>query len=77
MPGVYHANLSFCCKPEGSYCVGSSAVGIRGDLANTGAGGGEASDSVEITAALASPHSSNHMQKWDRILAKKSKKELE
>lgn len=77
MPRVYHANLSFCCKPESSYRAESSAVGMRGDLAITGAGGGKASRLVEITAALASPHSSSHMRKWDSILAKESEKKRE
>ena len=74
MPRVYHANLSFCCKPEFSDRATSSATGMRGALAMRGAGCGMASRLTSTTAALASAHSSSHMRKWGSILAKKREK---
>ena len=72
MPEVNHTNLSFRCKPESSDRAASSAAGMSGALATWGAGGGKASRLKETTAALASPHSSSHIQKRASILAKKS-----
>ena len=74
LPKVNDANLSFCCKPESSDRAASSAAGMSGALATRGAGGGKASRLTETTAALASTHSSSHIQKWASIIAKKSEK---